>query len=87
MNPKKWAESKIDVDWKYLGKSELQNNNNGKWEVKGESVYSLSTTLKINDLVESSPRYSQPFYSIIIYFIIVIGTHSRMYVVNCWQIF
>ena len=77
------------MDWKVLGKRHDrvmgEDWEMGEWEAKGESIYSSSTTLSIKELVESSPRYYQPFYSTIVYFIK--GKHPRVYVLNCWQIF
>ena len=65
------------MDWKALGKRHdrvmSEDWEMGKWQAKGESIYSSSTTLSIKELVESSPRYYQPFYSTIVYFIIVKG--------------
>ena len=55
----------ISVDWKVLGKrhdkgtgteNPWDDGMDGKWEAKGESVYSSSTTLRIKELVEPSPR-------------------------------
>ena len=76
VNPKNWAESKIGVDWKALGKRHDRDfsSDDDEWKAKGESIYSSSTTLSIKELVESSPRYYQPFYCTIIYFIIVKGS-------------
>ena len=87
VNPKNWAESKIGVNWKALGKRHDRDfsSDDDEWKAKGESIYSSSTTLSIKELVESSPRYYQPFYCTIIYFIK--GKHPRVYVFNCWQIF
>ena len=73
VNPKNWGESMISVDWKVLGKRHDKDSpwdpenpwvqkKESKWEAKGESFYSSSTTLSIKELVEPSPRYSQPFF-------------------------
>ena len=75
------------MDWKALGKRHDRHfsSDDDEWKAKGESIYSSSTTLSIKELVESSPRYYQPFYSTIVFFIK--GKHPRVYVFNCWQIF
>ena len=89
VNPKNWAESKIGVDWKALGKRHDRDfsSDDDEWKAKGESIYSSSTTLSIKELVESSPRYYLKASRTLSTTKLNKGKHPRVYVFNCWQIF